>query len=183
MKLVILDRDGVVNKDSDQYIKSPEEWQAIPGSLEAIARLNHEGYHVAIASNQSGIARGLFSTGTLNAIHQKLHRELQQLGGHLDGIFYCPHGPEDGCGCRKPQPGLYLDIGRRCGVDLKGVWIVGDSLRDLQAATAVGARPILVRTGKGAKTEAQLGILAGSVPVFDDLRQAVDSMLSAEVDG
>ena len=167
-RYIILDRDGVINQDSDQYIKSPEEWIPLPGSLEAIARLNQAGFAVAVATNQSGIARGLFDELALNAMHQKLHHELSRFGAHLDLIAYCPHGPDDGCSCRKPEPGLYLQIAARWGISLEGVPIVGDSLRDLQAALTVGANPILVRTGKGRETEKQLDRLP-PIPVFDDL--------------
>lgn len=152
MKLIILDRDGVINEDSDAYIKTPDEWQAVPGSLDAIARLSRAGWRVVVASNQSGLARGYFSMDTLNAIHAKMRRELAQAGGHLDAIFVCPHGPDDGCRCRKPAPGLFEDIARRYDVNLAGVPTVGDSLRDLQAAVQLGCKPWLVRTGKGLRT-------------------------------
>ena len=152
MKLVILDRDGVINHDSDQYIKSPDEWRPINGSLEAIARLNQNGYRVVVATNQSGVGRGLFEMDTLNAIHDKFHRALAQVGGHVDAIFFCPHTNADNCICRKPKPGMLREIGTRFNADLKGVPAIGDSLRDLQAATEVGARPILVLSGKGART-------------------------------
>ncbi len=175
---IILDRDGVINEDSDDFIKSPEEWIPIPGSLEAIARLNQAGYQVAVASNQSGIARGLFDTRTLNAIHQKLHRELARLGAQVDLVAWCPHGPDDGCECRKPAPGLYRRIARRWNAPLEGMPVIGDSLRDLQAAWAVEAKPILVRTGKGRRTEASLE--DPRVPVFDDLAAAVKWLLSQE---
>ncbi|MFQ6712072.1 D-glycero-beta-D-manno-heptose 1,7-bisphosphate 7-phosphatase, partial [Bordetella pertussis] len=134
MKLIILDRDGVVNQDSDAFVKSPDEWIALPGSLQAIARLTQADWTVVLATNQSGLARGLFDTATLNAIHDKMHRALAQMGGVVDAIFMCPHGPDDGCACRKPLPGMYRDIARRYDVDLAGVPAVGDSLRDLQAA-------------------------------------------------
>ena len=134
MKLVILDRDGVINHDSSAFVKSPDEWVALPGSLEAIARLSQAGWRVVVASNQSGLARGLFSTETLNAIHAKMRSELAQLGGHIDSIFLCPHGPDDGCACRKPKPGMFLDIAHRYDIDLQNVPAVGDSLRDLQAS-------------------------------------------------
>jgi D-glycero-D-manno-heptose 1,7-bisphosphate phosphatase len=149
-KLVILDRDGTINADSDDYVKSPEEWQPLPGALEAIARLNHAGWHVVVASNQSGLGRGLFDMATLNAIHVKMNRALTPFGGRIEAVFFCPHAPEDGCQCRKPLPGLYRQIGERYGVELKGVPAVGDSIRDLQAATAAGCEPHLVLTGKGA---------------------------------
>ena len=129
MKLVILDRDGTINEDSDDYIKSPAEWVPIPGSLEAIARLNHAGWHTVIASNQSGLARGLFDMATLNAIHARMNRELAAFGGRIDAIFFCPHMPDDGCRCRKPKPGLLELIGERYGVELTETYMVGDSLR------------------------------------------------------
>lgn len=179
MKLIILDRDGVINEDSDEYIKSPEEWRPIAGSLDAIARLNRSGYRVVVASNQSGLARGLFDMDSLLRIHEKLHRSLAAVGGAVDAIFFCPHGPEDHCACRKPKPGLFLDIAARLQVSLTGVPAVGDALRDVQAARAVGARPLLVRTGKGALTE-QRGEGLDGVPVYDDLAAAVDTLLGQQ---
>lgn len=179
MKLVILDRDGVINQDSATYIKSPREWRPISGSLEAIARLNHAGYRVVVASNQSGIGRGLFSIETLHQIHDKMRAELLAAGGQVDAIFFCPHRPEDGCRCRKPRPGLLQDIAARLRVSLEGVPVVGDSARDLEAALAVGARPILVRTGKGADTERARPDLA-DIAVYDRLAAAVDALLDHE---
>lgn len=176
---IILDRDGVINIDSEQFIKSPDEWQAIDGSLEAIARLKQAGFLVGIASNQSGIGRGLFDRATLDAMHEKMQMELAKLGAHLDLIAFCPHTPEDQCECRKPKPGLYLELAQRWNIDLDGIPIVGDSLRDLEAAQAVNARPILVRTGKGEKTVEQLRGDA-RVPVFADLSQAVDRLLQEQ---
>jgi D-glycero-D-manno-heptose 1,7-bisphosphate phosphatase len=172
MKLIILDRDGVINQDSDQFIKNTTEWKPIPGSLEAIAKLNHAGYRVVVASNQSGIGRGLLDMGALNAINDKMYRVLAQVGGRIDALFYCPHAAEANCDCRKPKPGMFIDIAQRFNVDLAGVPSVGDSLRDLQAAAAAGAQPILVLTGKGAKTRAAGGLPDGT-PVFADLAQAV----------
>lgn len=177
MKLIILDRDGVINEDSDEYIKSPDEWVPIPGSLEAIARLNRAGYRVVVASNQSGLARGLFSYDDLSRIHEKLHRLLAKVGGRIEAIFFCPHGPEDHCRCRKPQAGLFEDIAQRLQLDVAGVPAVGDSLRDLQAAQAVGATAILVRTGKGRATE-QAGRGLDGVAVYDDLAAYVAALLS-----
>ena len=162
MKLVILDRDGTINHDSDKYIKSPAEWKPLPGSIEAIARLTQGGWRVVVATNQSGIARGLFDMATLNAIHAEMHRAVNQAGGRIDGIFFCPHAKEANCGCRKPQPGLLREIGTRLAVDLKGVPMAGDALRDLQAAAAVGAKPYLVLTGKGRKTRDAGGLPAGT---------------------
>ena len=149
-KLVILDRDGTINQDSDDYIKSPEEWIPLPGALEAIARLNHAGWQVVVASNQSGLGRGLFDMATLNAMHAKMNKHLSAVGGRIDAVFFCPHGPEDKCQCRKPLPGLFEQIGERLGMDLNGTHVVGDSLRDLLAGVAVGCTPHLVHTGKGA---------------------------------
>ncbi len=152
MKLIILDRDGVINFDSAQFIKSPDEWKPLPGSLEAIARLNQWGWRVVVASNQSGVGRGLFGMDTLNAINGKMVKSLAQAGGRLDAIFFCPHAADSTCDCRKPKPGLFRQIAERFNVDLTGVPAVGDSLRDLQAAQAVGCQPYLVLTGKGEKT-------------------------------
>ena len=154
-KLVILDRDGTINQDSDDFIKSPEEWIPLPGALEAIARLNHAGWQVVVASNQSGLGRGLFDMATLNAMHAKMNKLLSTVGGRIDAVFFCPHGPEDKCPCRKPLPGLFEQIGERLGMDLKGTHVVGDSLRDLQAGVAVGCTPHLVHTGKGAVFQGQ----------------------------
>ena len=162
MKLVILDRDGTINQDSDQYIKSPSEWKPIPGSLEAIARLTQGGWRCVVATNQSGIARGLFDMQTLNAIHSELHRAVNQAGGRIDGIFFCPHAADSNCECRKPRPGLLREIGSRMDVSLKGVPRIGDALRDLQAAAAVGAKPYLVLTGKGRKTRDEGGLPEGT---------------------
>lgn len=180
MRLVILDRDGVINQDSDNYIKSPEEWFPLPGSLEAIVRLNQAGFTVAVATNQSGIGRGLYDLEALDAIHAKLRGLLAELGGHIDGIFFCPHTPDEHCDCRKPAPGLLRQISEHFGAPLLGVPMVGDALRDLQAARAVGASPMLVRTGKGMLTLEQDEDL-GDVPVFDNLTAAVDALLSTDV--
>jgi len=182
-RLVILDRDGVINQDSDDFIKSPEEFVPLPGSLEAIARLNAAGYRVAVATNQSGIGRGLFDRATLTAIHQKLETLLSETGGRLDALAYCPHTPEDGCECRKPKPGLLRQISQELKTDLTGVPVIGDSLRDLESAQAVGAAPMLVRTGKGERTLAQLAEAPGlaDVPVFTDLAEAVDALLAGAV--
>lgn len=176
MKLIILDRDGVINHDSSSYIKSPAEWKPIPGSLEAIALLNQAGYRVTVATNQSGIGRGLFDMATLNAIHDKMHRALGLAGGRIDGIFYCPHAQDAGCNCRKPKPGLLEDIGRRLGISLEGVPFIGDSLRDIDAALAVGAQPVLVLTGKGKKTRKEGGY-PDNMPIYEDLSEAVRNLL------
>jgi len=168
MKLVILDRDGTINHDSDQYIKSPEEWHPIKGSLEAIARLTQADYRVVVATNQSGIARGLFDTRTLFAIHDTLLRALAQVGGRIDAFFFCPHKAEDRCGCRKPQPGMLLEVARRFNVALDEVHMVGDAQRDLEAAAAAGAKPVLVLTGKGIETR-DAGKMPPGTRVFSDL--------------
>lgn len=178
MKLAILDRDGVINADSDAFIKSPDEWQPLPGALEAIARLDHAGWLVFVATNQSGLARGLLDAETLNAIHKKMRDALQEVGAGIEGIFICPHGPDDGCACRKPEPGLYLAIAEVSGQPLAGVPIIGDSFRDLEAARAVDGRPILVRTGKGERTLAEHPELADG-EVYDDLAAAVDALLQS----
>ncbi|HEY6896390.1 MAG TPA: D-glycero-beta-D-manno-heptose 1,7-bisphosphate 7-phosphatase, partial [Rhodocyclaceae bacterium] len=169
---VILDRDGVINYDSDQYIKSPDEWKPIPGSLEAIARLNQAGYRVVVSTNQSGVGRGLFEMNTLNAIHEKMVRSVAMVGGRIDAIFFCPHTNADNCNCRKPKPGMLLEIASRYNADLTDVPVIGDSLRDLQAAVAVDAAPVLVLTGKGQKTRLDPQLPA-ITPVFADLAAAV----------
>lgn len=177
--LIILDRDGVINVDSDAYIKTPAEWQAIPGSAEAIGRLVQAGYRVAVATNQSGLARGLFDLDDLEAIHAKMEDTIAAAGGELAGIFYCPHGPDDGCHCRKPKPGLLEAIGRELETDLTGVPFIGDALKDVEAALAVGCQAILVRTGKGETAAAQLPAeLKQRVSIFDDLAAAVDHLLT-----
>jgi len=168
MKLVILDRDGTINQDSDKYIKSPSEWKPIPGSLKAIARLNQGGWRVVVATNQSGIARGLFDVAALNAIHAEMHRAVGLAGGRIDAIFFCPHAADSDCECRKPKPGLLLEVAARMDVDLAEVPMIGDSLRDLEAAAAAGARPYLVLTGKGSKTREAGGLPRGT-RVFADL--------------
>lgn len=180
MKLVILDRDGVINEDSDDYIKSPQEFVPIAGSLEAIARLKQAGYLVVVATNQSGIGRGLFDLETLDAMHDKLHKALAAVNGSIDGIFVCPHAPDEGCECRKPRPGLLLQISKQFDMPLADVPVIGDSLRDLESAQAVGARPILVRTGKGERTLARGEGLDG-VPVYHNLCEAVDALLKESV--
>jgi len=152
VKLIILDRDGVINHDSDAYIKSPQEWRPLAGSLEAIARLGKAGYRVVVASNQSGVGRGLFDLATLGAIHAKMHQAVAAAGGRLDAVFFCPHAADANCRCRKPAPGMLEEILRRFHADASSVTMVGDALRDLQPADAVGIRPVLVLTGKGRKT-------------------------------
>ncbi|KAA0890214.1 D-glycero-beta-D-manno-heptose 1,7-bisphosphate 7-phosphatase [Pusillimonas sp. ANT_WB101] len=179
MKLAILDRDGVINHESKDFIKTPDEWVALPGSLDAIARLSQAGWRVVIATNQSGLARGLFSMDSLNAIHAKLRREVAQAGGIIDAIFVCPHGPDDGCECRKPKPGMFLDIARRYEIDFSRVPSVGDSLRDLQAASAAGCKTWLVLTGNGAKTQHQ-GKLPPGTQVRDNLASVVEAWLTEE---
>lgn len=180
MKLVILDRDGVINHDSDQFIKTPDEWKPIAGSLEAIARLTQAGFRVVVATNQSGIGRGLFGMDMLSSIHGKMMKSVVHAGGRIDAIFFCPHTQADQCSCRKPRAGMLTEIGARFNVDLTGVPSIGDALRDLQAAVAVGARPMLVLTGKGKKT-AQDPELPPGTRIFADLAAAVDELLAAKV--
>jgi D-glycero-D-manno-heptose 1,7-bisphosphate phosphatase len=186
MKLVILDRDGTINEDSDDYIKSVDEWQPIPGALEAVARLNQEGWHVVLATNQSGLGRGLFDMATLNAMHIKMNEQLAQRGGRVDAVFFCPHAPEDDCDCRKPRPGLLEKIGERYGIELANVPAVGDSLRDLQAAVAAGCAPHLVLTGKSkGLPEAAIARMHEQVPgltVHADLAAFAESLILARPD-
>jgi len=176
MKLIILDQNGVINQSSDTFIKTPEEWVPIPGSLEAMARLTHSGYHIVIASNQSGIGRGLMDMATYNAINDKMHKAVNHAGGRIDAIFFCPHTNEDRCLCRKPAPGMYEEIMQRYGINLGNVPTIGDSLRDLQAAAAVGAIPMLVLTGKGQRTRVKKEIPANT-QIFENLAMAVDSLV------
>lgn len=179
MKLIILDRDGVINYDSDDYIKSANEWNAIPGSLEAIARLSHNGYRIIIASNQSGLARKKFDIVALNEIHQKMYNHLAQFGGTIDAVFFCPHGPKQGCECRKPKPGLLNTIAQRLRISLAGVPVVGDKLSDLEAAQAVGAQAILVRTGHG-QSLLDADQVPENITVYNDLSDTVDNLIAAE---
>ena len=175
--LVILDRDGVINQDSAEFVKSSDEWRPLPGSIEAIAALSKAGYTVAVASNQSGIARGLLDRQALRNMHRKLRRLVAARAGRIDRIVYCPHGPDEGCDCRKPNPGLFERLARRYDVTLDGVPAVGDSLRDLQAAAAAGATPILVRTGNGRRTERSLPKALTNIAVFDDLAAAAAELV------
>ena len=179
MKLLVLDRDGVINEDRDDYVKSPDEWVPVPGSIEAIARLNREGWRVLVATNQSGLGRGLFDANTLNAIHLKMQRAVNAAGGRIDAIFFCPHTPEDHCDCRKPRPGLFRDIAERYGLeDLRGVHAVGDTLRDLQAAQLLGCTLHLVRSGKGERVlSAQTPLPEGTL-VHDNLGAFADWLLT-----
>lgn len=185
MKLVILDRDGTINQDSDEYIKSEAEWVPLPGALQAIARLNHAGWHVVVASNQSGLGRGLFDVAALNAMHAKMHKLLAVAGGRVEAIFYCPHAPDQACHCRKPAPGLFEQIGERYGIDLKGVPTVGDTARDLMAGASVGCEPHLVLTGKGAGWRGRS--LPDSFPagtrVHEDLLAFADYLVTREATG
>lgn len=167
MKLLILDRDGVINHDSDAYIKSVEEWLPLPGAIEGIAQLSKAGWTVAIATNQSGIARGYYDIATLDAMHARLRALVAEQGGEVGLIVYCPHGPDEGCACRKPKPGMLRTIAEHYGTDLRECWFVGDSLGDLQAAEAVGSQPVLVKTGKGEKTFEKN--LPATTLIFDDL--------------
>ncbi|MBK1650826.1 D-glycero-beta-D-manno-heptose-1,7-bisphosphate 7-phosphatase [Halorhodospira halochloris] len=175
---IILDRDGVINYDSDDFIRSPDEWVPLPGSIEAIARLSRAGWHVTVATNQSGVYRGLISEETLVAIHRLLESTVESAGGKITALVYCPHGPSNGCSCRKPKPGMYQKLARQLGHELTDVPVVGDSPRDLEAAVAVGARPMLVRTGKG---EMSIGSdVVSQAEIFQDLSQVVDFLLQQE---
>ena len=183
-KLIILDRDGTINEDRDDYVKSADEWVPIPGALEAIARLNHAGWHTVIATNQSGIGRGTFDMAALNAMHLKMNQLLARQGGRIEAVFFCPHIPEDECDCRKPMPGLFTQIGERFGVSLADVPVVGDTLRDLQAGAAAGCQPHFLRTGKGARLDATaLNALVQQVPgtrVHADLSAFAEHLIRRE---
>jgi D-glycero-D-manno-heptose 1,7-bisphosphate phosphatase len=174
---VILDRDGVINVDSADFIKSADEWQAIPGSIEAIAELSRHGFKIAVLTNQSGVGRGLFDLQALDAMHDKMLDSVRALGGDIEAIYFCPHGPQDGCACRKPKPGLFLQLAREHEVDLSRTYAVGDSGRDLQAAIRAGAKPILVKTGKGLKTLADYP--NPNFPVFENLYDAARFIIAA----
>ena len=180
MKLIILDRDGVINHDSQEYIKSPQEWHLIAGSDIALAQLKQNGYTIAVATNQSGVSRGYFDESTLGKIHQKMYDVIEEAGGEIDFLVYCPHGPAEKCYCRKPKPGLYLQISEFYQCELVNVPVIGDSLRDLQAAKTVGAKGILVLTGKGQQTLAKGGVSA-DIPVFPDLLHAVTSLIEGKL--
>lgn len=177
MKLIILDRDGVINEDSDTFIKSPDEWKPIPGSLEAVARLCHAGYRVVVATNQSGVSRGLFDLETLNLVHKKMHRLAADAGGLIEAVFFCPD-VDEASPYRKPNPGMLLEISRRLKCSLRGVPVIGDSVRDIRAARAANAQPLLVRTGKGALTLEREPEICASVPVFDNLAAVADYLIA-----
>ena len=181
-RLVILDRDGVINHDSDAFIKSPDEWHPIEGSAEAIGALTAAGFTIAVATNQSGIARNLFDRRTLDAIHDKMRQLVHTHGGAIDKIVYCPHGPGDSCDCRKPKPGMLVQLSHHYGAPLDGVPVIGDSLRDLDAALAVNARPMLVLTGKGEATAADIAVAGREVEMFADLADAVSTLLAERGD-
>ena len=184
LKLVILDRDGTINEDRDDFVKSADEWVPLPGALEAIARLNQAGWHAVVATNQSGIGRGLFDMSALNAIHLKMNQALHKLGGRVDAVFFCPHAPQEGCACRKPLTGLFEQIGERYGIDLEDIPAVGDSLRDLEAGFAAGCRPHLVRTGKlaraGEEAVAQVGEQVPGTQVHADLAAFAEALIQRE---
>jgi D-glycero-D-manno-heptose 1,7-bisphosphate phosphatase len=182
LKLVILDRDGTINRASEEFVKTPQEWQPLPGALEAIGRLNHAGYHVVLATNQSGLGRGLLDMAALNAVHAHMGKLLAAAGGRIDAVFYCPHAPDEACHCRKPAPGLLEQIAERYGVSLQGVPFIGDSLRDMQAAEAAGCAPHLVCTGRSADLRGQT--LPPGFPahtrVHADLAACVEQLLALE---
>lgn len=176
--IIVLDRDGVINEDSAAYIKSCDEWVPIEGSIDAIARLSKAGNKVCVATNQSGLARGLFDEVTLSTMHEKMRDLVDQAGGSIFTVCYCPHLPDAGCQCRKPGTALLAEIEQQCGHSLRGVPMVGDSLKDLQAARSYGLSPILVRSGKGSQTESELDRAEWNVPVYDTLAQAADALLT-----
>ncbi len=184
-KLVILGRDGILNRFREDHVKEPAEWEPIPGALEAVARLNHAGWHVVVATNQAGIGRGMIDMAAVNAVHLQMIKLLAARGGRLDAVFFCPHAPEEHCDCRKPQPGMMHDIANRYGVDLAQVPMVADTLRDLQAARAAGCPPHLVRTGRAALAgEAELAQWVAAVPgttVHDDLSAFASHLLQQEL--
>jgi len=186
MRLVILDRDGVINHDSDDYIKTPDEWAPLPGSLEAIARLCRGGYRVVVATNQSGVGRGLFTMDVLTKINARMLEHVRHKGGQIDAILFCPHAPDENCNCRKPKPGMLIELAERLKINLTGVPTVGDSLRDLQAAAAVRALPVLVRTGKGQQALDRIAEgaqpLLADIAVFDDLATFADALLAGELE-
>jgi len=177
-RVIVLDRDGVINRDSNEFVKSADEWIPLDGSIDAIALLSEAGFSVAVASNQSGLARGIFDAAALTEMHDKLHALVTEAGGRINHIAICPHGPDDSCDCRKPLPGLLREIGAQFGVSMTGIPVIGDSLRDLQAARSVHARPILVRTGNGRKTEESLPEDLSTIEVYDDLGAAVTALLA-----
>lgn len=179
MKAIVLDRDGVINYDSIDYIKTPEQWHALPGSLEAIARLNQLGYQVFVATNQSGIARGFYDHDGLKQIHLKMLTALSNVGGKITDIVYCPHGPDDGCTCRKPQPGLLLQLSEKYLIDWNKTPFVGDSLKDILAAQKVGAQPVLVKTGNGQQTLLDNPYLVSELPIYDSLADMVENNYEA----
>lgn len=178
MRLAILDRDGVINEDAPGFVKTPEQWVPIPGSLEAIARLCRAEYRVVIVTNQSGVGRGLFTLDMMNKINMRMFELINQKGGEIDAVMFCPHTPDAGCECRKPKPGMFNELARRLKVNLTGIPAVGDSIRDLEAAVAAGAEPVLVRTGQGENTLEAIQRNGSErlkqVPVYDNLAAFVD---------
>ena len=184
MNLIILDRDGVINEDSDDYIKSVDEWQPVPGSIEAIARLTQAGFTIAVATNQSGIGRGYFTIETLTAMHNKMLNLVQKAGGAIACIRYCPHTPDDNCQCRKPLPGLVHQIEQELSVSASGAWFVGDTAKDIEVARHAGCQPVLVKTGKGLRTLASFnkkGTVAQDVRVFENLRSFADFLIKDRI--
>ena len=175
-RYVILDRDGTINVDSDLFVKSPDEWLPIDGSLEAIALLNRHGFKIVVITNQSGVARGLFDLAALETMHDKMRRLVIQAGGQIEAIYVCPHGPEESCNCRKPKPGMFQAFANDMQVDLSDVYAIGDSYRDIEAASLAGAKPILVKTGKGEKTLKQHPLL--NIPIFENLYDAATHIVS-----
>ena len=182
-RLVILDRDGVINRDSEEFIRTPDEWRPIDGSLAAIASLSAAGFEVAVATNQSGVGRGYLDKPTLEAIHDKMRRLVREAGGDVGKVVYCPHHPDDGCDCRKPASGLLVQLSRRYGLPLDGIAMIGDSLRDIDAALAVRGRPILVLTGNGRRTAEQLRQRGDDIETYDNLQAAAAALVAERKDG
>ena len=185
MKLIVLDRDGVINKESPDFIKSPDEWLPLKGSLQAIARLSQAGYDVVVITNQSGIGRGHFTTSILSRINARMIDHVEQHGGRIDSILFCPHHPKDNCDCRKPKPGLYQELASRLNISFNDVLSVGDSVRDLMAAKSAGAKPVLVKTGNGRRSIKEIAgnpdLGLNDAPVFDNLSRFVDALLKEEL--
>jgi D-glycero-D-manno-heptose 1,7-bisphosphate phosphatase len=183
-KLIILGRDGILNQYRESHVAAPEEWVAVPGALDAVARLNHAGWHVVVATNQAGIGRGMIDMAAVNAVHTHMNQQLMAQGARIDAVFFCPHTPEDGCDCRKPRPGMMLDIGRRYGVDLHTVPMVGDTLRDLQAAVAAGCEPHLVLSGRAAgigdEQLRQMLLLVADTQVHADLAAFAEFLMQRD---
>jgi len=177
MRLIVLDRDGTLNENPEDFLRSPEDWTPIPGALEAVARLNQGGWRVVVATNQSGLGRGLFDVATLNAMHARMHKELAAAGARVEAVFFCPHAPEEGCDCRKPAPGLFQQIARRMKVAPSSVVAAGDSVRDAMAASAAGCEAHLIASGPAAEVGADL---PAGTRIHPDLGAFADFILARD---